>query len=104
MAESTNDYVRYLEVKSKWEALKELLSQNHEDTEGVLEELQHLARVRYTLNEQERQDLNKKLTFTINAMEESKKLHAEAESDERCLFSEGAVIGSQIQECKQSLR
>lgn len=101
-AESTNDYVRYLEVKSKWEALKELLSQNHEDTEGVLEELQRLARVRYTLNEQELRDANKKLAFTINAIEESKKLHEEAEREERQWFSEGAVIGSQIQECKQS--
>ena len=99
-AESTNDYVRYLDVRSKWEALKELLSQNHEDTDGVLEELQRLARVRYTLNEHERQEYNKKLAFTVNAITETQALFEEVQAEERRLFSEGAVLQSQIQESK----
>ena len=102
-AESTNDYVRYLDVRSKWEALKELLSQNHEDTDGVLEELQRLARVRYTLNEHERQEYNKKLAFTVNAITETQALFEEVQAEERRLFSEGAVLQSQIQESKTLL-
>lgn len=100
IAESTNDYIHYLEVKSKWEALKALLSQNHEDTEGVLEELQRLARVRYTLNEQERQEFNKKLAFTVNALAETESVFDEVQTRERQLFSEGAVLESQEKETK----
>ena len=87
-AESTNDYVRYLDVRSKWEALKELLSQNHEDTDGVLEELQRLARVRYTLNEHERQEYNKKLAFTVNAITETQALFEEVQADAVCSVKE----------------
>ena len=65
-----------------------------------MEELKRLARVRYTLNEQERQDLNKKLTFTVSAMTEAERLHTEMQIKERQLFSEGAVLDSQIQEAK----
>ena len=101
VAESTNDYVRYLDVKSKWETLKALLSQNHEDTEGVLEELQRLARVRYTLNGDERQDYNKRMSFTVNAIVETEHTYEEVQNRERQLFSEGAVLESQIQETKK---
>ena len=100
VAECTNDYVRYLDVRSKWETINALLSQNHEDTEGILSELQHLARVRYTLNEMERQEYHKKLAFTVNAIAETQAMFEEAQAEERRLFSEGAVLQSQIQECK----
>ena len=100
IAECINDYLHYMDVKSKWDALKVLLSQNHEDTEGILDELERLTRIRYTLNEQELQEQKKKLTFTVNAIAETEETYIEALNQERNAFSEGAVLESQDRETK----
>lgn len=100
IAESTNEYVQYLEVRSKWEALKTLLSQDYDDTEGVLEQLKRLAGSRYILNEQMRLDMDKKLEFTVNAIEEMASLQIQAEQKERQLYSEGAVFQSKLETLK----
>lgn len=60
LAESMRDYSDYLQVREKWEKLKVYLSQDKEDSEGLLEELQRLARMRFAMNQKESRELNKK--------------------------------------------
>lgn len=60
LAESMRDYSDYLQVREKWERLKAYLSQDKEDSEGLLEELQRLARMRFAMNQKESRELNKK--------------------------------------------
>lgn len=98
LAESMRDYSDYLQVREKWEGLKTYLSQDKEDSEGLLEELQRLARVRFGLNQKERQELNKKIWAVEKAAGETADLLAEAQARERKLFSDGAVLQSQMKE------
>lgn len=101
MAEASGMYADYLEVRSKWETLKEFLSQDKSDSEGMLAELQQMARIRYALNEEEKQTLNKKLALLETALKETEKEYEEARQKERQLFSDSAVLNSQISEAKQ---
>lgn len=98
LAESVNDYAGYLNVKGKWEALKTYLSQDKDDSEGLLEELQRLTRIRFSMNEEQRQILNKKIGSVQTALGETADLLSEAQSKERQLFSDGAVLESQLKE------
>ncbi len=98
LAESVKDYADYLQVKKKWETLKIFLSQDKNDSEGLLEELQRLARIRFALNQEERQLLNKKVWSVEKAAGETAELLAEAQEKERRMFSEGAVLQSQMKE------
>lgn len=98
LAESVKDYADYLQVKKKWETLKIFLSQDKNDSEGLLEELQRLARIRFALNQEERQLLNKKVWSVEKAAGETAELLAEAQEKERQMFSEGAVLQSQMKE------
>lgn len=98
LCESTNDYVQYLEVRSKWEALKRLLSNNHEDVDQLLEQLQQLAGRRFVLNHEILQDIEEKQTFMDAAIDKTQGMLREAELKERQLFSEGAVLQNQLDE------
>lgn len=60
LAESVNDYSDYLKVKGQWEALKEYLAQDGGDSASMLKELQKLARIRFAMNQDESQLLNKR--------------------------------------------
>lgn len=98
ICESTNDYVQYLEIRSKWEALKSLLSNNHEDVDDILDKLQQLAGRRFTLNEQISKELEEKEAFIGAAIENTHGMLDEAELKERQLLGEGAVLRSQLDE------
>ena len=98
LSESINDYTGYLSVRGKWEALKTYLSQDKNDSEGLLEELQRLARIRFSMNEEERELFNKKMWSVEKALGETTELLSEAHISERQLFSEGAVLENQLKE------
>lgn len=98
LAESMRDYSEYLQVREKWEKLKVYLSQDKEDSEGLLEELQRLARMRFAMNQKESRELNKKIWAVEKAAGETADLLAEAREKERKLFSDGAVLQSQLKE------
>ncbi len=98
LAESVNDYAGYLNVKGKWEALKTYLSQDKDDSEGLLEELQRLTRIRYSMDAEQSRILNKKIGSVQTALGETADLLSEAQSKERQLFSDGAVLESRLKE------
>lgn len=100
MAEGINEYASFLEVRSKWEGLKQFLSRDKDDSEGMLEELQRLARIRYALNANEKQALNKKMALLETASKETDHEYQEVQQKERQLFSEGAVLQSQLKEAR----
>lgn len=98
ISESVNDYAGYLDLRSKWEALKTYLSQDKDDTEGLLGELQRLSRIRFSMDEEQRQILNKKIWSAEKALGETADMLSEAQAKERQFFSDGAVLKSQLKE------
>ena len=101
MEEAVRDYIIYMDVKSKWEALKVLLSHDQNDSDGRLKELNHLAAMRRVCDGEERERLQKKLSAVEKAESETKESHQQSQEMERQLFCEGAVLDSQLLEEKK---
>lgn len=101
LAESANDYSDYLKVKGQWEALKEYLAQDGGDSDSMLKELQNLARIRFAMNQEESQILNKKIWLAEKAYGEAATLKADAQEKERKLFSDSAVFTNQQEEAEK---
>lgn len=97
-AESGNDYDDYLKVRSQWEAVREFLAQDGKADEGVLKELQMLARLHFKFMQTEQKALEGKREMVNKALEETEAERDAAREAERQLFSEGAVLASQAEE------
>ena len=71
LAESRNDYDDYLKARSQWEAVREFLAQDGRENDGILQELQMLARLRFVFDREEKKALTEKMEAVNRIFEET---------------------------------
>ena len=104
LAESRNDYDDYLKARRQWEAVREFLAQDGRENDGILQELQMLARLRFVFDREEKKALTEKMEAVNRIFEETEAGRDAARDEERRLFSEGAVLESQAEEARTQER